>query len=359
VDRFVEKPDRETAARMVADGYLWNSGIFVWRASTFLAEIEAHTPEVHGALADAGDSIARFFASVQSVSVDVGVLQRSQRVMVLPGDFGWDDVGTWGALARVRECDPHGNALSGDVHATHATRNVVHARGGAVVLYGVSGPRRGRARRPHAGHHGGALRRPQDADRRVAADAPRPRVTALYLYDDARARAFEPFALTRPASELRAGAEITRRRLGARARRARRGLRRRRAPRGVLGARRAAGGAGRAPRGLDRRERALPPVTRAGRRRGRRAVWRCAGRVGRVRLAADLALDDARELRDGTADLEAYAAGDEAPRRSDGRWLDEVWSLVSTLTEQLADDLPILARGLALRPAARWARWRT
>jgi mannose-1-phosphate guanylyltransferase len=138
VDRFVEKPDRETAARMVADGYLWNSGIFVWRASTFLAEIEAHTPEVRGALADAGDSIARFFASVQSVSVDVGVLQRSQRVMVLPGDFGWDDVGTWGALARVRECDPHGNALSGDVHATHATGNVVHARGGAVVLYGVS-----------------------------------------------------------------------------------------------------------------------------------------------------------------------------------------------------------------------------
>jgi mannose-1-phosphate guanylyltransferase len=138
VDRFVEKPDRETAARMVADGYLWNSGIFVWRASTFLAEIEAHTPEVHGALADAGDSIARFFGAVQSVSVDVGVLQRSGRVMVLPGDFGWDDVGTWGALARVRACDPAGNALSGDVHVTHAERNVVHAHGGAVVLYGVS-----------------------------------------------------------------------------------------------------------------------------------------------------------------------------------------------------------------------------
>jgi UDP-N-acetylglucosamine diphosphorylase/glucosamine-1-phosphate N-acetyltransferase len=80
-------------------------------------------------------------------------------------------------------------------------------------------------------------------------------------------------------------------------------------------------------------------------------VWRCAGRVAAVRLAADLALDDARELRDGAADLEAYAAGDEAAVTLEGRWLDEVWSLVSTLAEQLADDLPILARGLALRPA--------
>ena len=138
VARFVEKPDRAVAERMVADGYLWNSGIFVWRASTFLAEIAAHTPEVRGALADAGDDIARFFAAVQSVSVDVGVLQRSDRVMVLPGDFGWDDVGTWAALARVRARDAGGNALSGSVHVADAVRNVVHADGNAVVLYGVS-----------------------------------------------------------------------------------------------------------------------------------------------------------------------------------------------------------------------------
>lgn len=138
VERFVEKPDRATAARMVADGYLWNSGIFVWRASTFLAEIAAHTPEVHNALSAAGDDLARFFAEVQGVSVDVGVLQRSARVMVLPGDFGWDDVGTWAALARVRTLDAGDNALSGAVHALYAERNVVHAQGNTVVLYGVS-----------------------------------------------------------------------------------------------------------------------------------------------------------------------------------------------------------------------------
>ncbi len=137
VARFVEKPDRATAERMVADGYLWNSGIFVWRVGTLLDEIAAHTPEVHDALASANGDIARFFAEVKSVSIDVGVLQRSRRVMVLPGDFGWDDVGTWAALARVRSRDGAGNAVSGVVHAHDAARNVVHAEANTVVLYGV------------------------------------------------------------------------------------------------------------------------------------------------------------------------------------------------------------------------------
>lgn len=137
VARFVEKPDRERAARMRADGYLWNSGIFVWRASDFLAEIDAHCPEVAPALRAAGDDIRRFFGDVTPVAVDVGVMERSKRVLVLPGDFAWDDVGTWGALGRVRARDVSDNALNGRVHALDARRNVVHASGNAVVLYGV------------------------------------------------------------------------------------------------------------------------------------------------------------------------------------------------------------------------------
>jgi mannose-1-phosphate guanylyltransferase len=66
------------------------------------------------------------------------VLERSDRVVVMPGDFGWDDVGTWGALRRVRDTDANGNAVSGRVHAVDASGNVVHARDGTVVLYGVS-----------------------------------------------------------------------------------------------------------------------------------------------------------------------------------------------------------------------------
>lgn len=137
VARFVEKPDRETAGRLVREGYLWNSGIFVWRADDFLDEVRALTPEVSPALS-AGTDIARFFQLTQSTSVDVGVLERSTRVMVLPGDFGWDDVGTWASLRRVRARDAAGNAANGDVHAVDAHDNVVHAEGNTVVLYGVS-----------------------------------------------------------------------------------------------------------------------------------------------------------------------------------------------------------------------------
>ncbi len=137
VARFVEKPDVDRAREMCAAGYFWNSGIFVWRVGDYLEELIAHTPEVAPALAAHEHDLASFFASVQPVSVDVGVMERSARVLVLPGDFGWDDVGVWGALRRVRALDAHGNAMAGDAYAVDASGNVVHAESGTVVLYGV------------------------------------------------------------------------------------------------------------------------------------------------------------------------------------------------------------------------------
>jgi len=138
VARFVEKPDRARAEAMRNEGFLWNSGIFVWRAGDFLDELRKHTPEVAPALEIAAGDAARFFSEVKPVTVDVGVLERSDRVMVLPGDFEWDDVGTWEALGRVRARDAAGNAASGSVHLHDAERNVVHAASGTIVLYGVS-----------------------------------------------------------------------------------------------------------------------------------------------------------------------------------------------------------------------------
>lgn len=137
VAQFVEKPSRERALEMVRGGYLWNSGIFVWRVGDFLGEVHAHTPEVAPALAEAHGEIARFFAAVKSISVDVGVLERTNNVVVIPGDFGWDDVGTWAALARVRTRDDAGNATNGPVHVVDAHDNVVQTEGSDVVLYGV------------------------------------------------------------------------------------------------------------------------------------------------------------------------------------------------------------------------------
>ena len=141
VRRFVEKPDRPQAEKMRAQGYLWNSGIFVWTVGDFLAEVRLHARELSRALAlPAEAEAAEFFARVaQPVSVDVAVLERSKRVTVLPGDFGWDDVGTWASLARVRNKDEFGNVTSGDIHMIDCSDNVVHAGAGTVVMYGVEG----------------------------------------------------------------------------------------------------------------------------------------------------------------------------------------------------------------------------
>jgi mannose-1-phosphate guanylyltransferase len=138
VSQFVEKPERTRAVEMVREGFLWNSGIFVWQVGVFLGEMGTHTPEVAPALRDAGDDMQRFFGTVTNISVDVGVLERSARVLVVPGDFGWDDVGTWAALRRVRKLDAAGNAFFGRVYAVEARDNVVHTEGNDVVLFGVS-----------------------------------------------------------------------------------------------------------------------------------------------------------------------------------------------------------------------------
>lgn len=142
VARFVEKPDRIAAAALVRAGCLWNSGIFAWRAADFVAQVRAHTPELSAALATipstgAGDA-GRFFGEVRgTLSVDVGVLERSDRVVVIPGRFGWSDVGTWGALRDVRARDSAGNAVHGVAHLVESEGNVVHATQGRVVLFGV------------------------------------------------------------------------------------------------------------------------------------------------------------------------------------------------------------------------------
>ena len=139
VAKFVEKPNRERAAQMIGNGALWNSGIFVWRVGDFLDDVRRLTPEVAPALHAHADDIDGFFRDVTPISVDHGVLERSDRVMVMPGDFDWDDVGTWGSLHRVRKHDSTGNAMTGASHAVHAKGNVVHADGTTVILYGVEG----------------------------------------------------------------------------------------------------------------------------------------------------------------------------------------------------------------------------
>ncbi len=137
---FVEKPDHETAQRYLAEGYLWNSGIFVWTAARFLEEVRLHAPEIgdHLPLLDQGADDA-FFQRVPPISVDEAVLERSGRVGTVEATFRWDDVGNWNALHRTRPCDDRGNVLEGDAQAIEGDDNVIWAEDGPVVVFGVEG----------------------------------------------------------------------------------------------------------------------------------------------------------------------------------------------------------------------------
>ena len=139
VKRFVEKPDRERAEKLRSEGYLWNSGIFVWTVGDFLAQVRQHARELKKALALQPDAEAsEFFNSIENpISIDSSVLERSKHVTVIPGKFGWDDIGTWDALGRVGNKDEFGNVTSGDVHMLDGCDNVVHSDSGRIVVYGV------------------------------------------------------------------------------------------------------------------------------------------------------------------------------------------------------------------------------
>ncbi|HET7041747.1 MAG TPA: sugar phosphate nucleotidyltransferase, partial [Gemmatimonadales bacterium] len=139
VSRFTEKPDASTATQLIKQGALWNSGLFAWTARRLRAEVDAHAGELRPGLAalDRGD-VAGFFAALTPVSIDVGVLERSDRVAVVPGRFAWDDVGTWDALARTLPKDPAGNVVHGPVHLDAATGNVLWSDGDPIVVRGIT-----------------------------------------------------------------------------------------------------------------------------------------------------------------------------------------------------------------------------
>lgn len=123
VARFREKPNHETAQEFVEDGnFLWNSGIFVWRADTILRELERLQPELSAVLnrlrghvgqPEWDDALEGEFPQMPSISIDYAVLEHSKDVCVMETPFIWDDVGSWAALARLHSQDEHGNTLLG------------------------------------------------------------------------------------------------------------------------------------------------------------------------------------------------------------------------------------------------------
>jgi mannose-1-phosphate guanylyltransferase len=147
VERFVEKPDAQTAEGLCADGqHLWNSGMFLWRVDRICREITHHLPEIAAGLQriesawgtpERQSRLESEYEAFQAISIDYGVMERASQVIVLEVDFGWSDVGSWASLTELRQADATGNVLPQDALALDASHNIVEVEGRTVVLLGV------------------------------------------------------------------------------------------------------------------------------------------------------------------------------------------------------------------------------
>lgn len=148
VDRFTEKPDHATAERFLKEGdYFWNSGMFVWRASVILAEMQRYLPAVHQiaqtifAESRAGSTfqqaVEKHFVTMPSISIDYGVLEKSDCVSLIPCDIGWNDVGSWQAVHDISAKDEDGNTLQGNVIAVDCQNSLIRAEKRLVAAIGV------------------------------------------------------------------------------------------------------------------------------------------------------------------------------------------------------------------------------
>ncbi|MCW3847200.1 mannose-1-phosphate guanylyltransferase/mannose-6-phosphate isomerase [Sphingomonas sp. LB-2] len=150
VARFVEKPPLEAAEAMLASGdHAWNGGIFLFRADVFLEALGEHAPAmlaaVRAAMAGARREGARIhpdaeaFAASPSDSIDYAVMEKAEKVAVVPVAMGWSDVGSWDALHAISDCDAASNACTGDVVLLESVNSLVHSGAGKrVAVLGVS-----------------------------------------------------------------------------------------------------------------------------------------------------------------------------------------------------------------------------
>ncbi|MEL3888622.1 mannose-1-phosphate guanylyltransferase/mannose-6-phosphate isomerase [Ferrovibrio sp. MS7] len=149
VDRFVEKPDRARAEAFLAEGsYYWNSGIFLFSARRFLAELEQHRPDILAACTAAAQNLltdadfvrvdAGAFAACPSDAIDTAVMERTSKATVLLLSAGWSDVGTWSALWDIGSRDDDDNVTRGNVHAIDCTRSYLRSEGPLIAALGVS-----------------------------------------------------------------------------------------------------------------------------------------------------------------------------------------------------------------------------
>lgn len=145
--KFVEKPDLSTAEKYFKDGgYVWNSGMFIWKASVILKYFEKLLPDIYTNLMKIADSIgtvneqktiAEIYPEIRSISVDYGIMEKAENIKVVSGEFGWNDVGSWDMLGVLHDPDEYGNIAVGNTLCVESSNNVVYSSGKLVSLVGV------------------------------------------------------------------------------------------------------------------------------------------------------------------------------------------------------------------------------
>ena len=142
VIEFVEKPDLETAKRYVESGeYAWNSGMFIWKASTIPNNFKKYLPYIYNYLDQISESIGtevekevieRIYPVIPSVSIDYGIMEKSLDVVVLTGEFGWNDVGSWDTMEALFDADRKGNIICGE-QINIDTENCISVSNGRLI----------------------------------------------------------------------------------------------------------------------------------------------------------------------------------------------------------------------------------
>ena len=149
VIQFREKPDLKTARQFIYSGnFLWNSGMFVWKASTIVDQFNKHLPDIYEQLEELEpavgteqqtEAVNTFYHNCPSISIDYGIMEKAETVYVVPGEFGWNDVGSWRAVYDLREKNEQGNVIQSDSAILESSENnLVHSENNKLIaLVGV------------------------------------------------------------------------------------------------------------------------------------------------------------------------------------------------------------------------------
>lgn len=148
VDCVVEKPNLETAQSYIAsEQYLWNSGMFAWRISTILNNLKQFLPNTYEVLEMISDSIGKpgekeslvsNFEKCESISIDYGVMEKASNIYVVPGSFGWDDVGSWLAVGRIQQANEFGNVIAGNAVTVDTKNTIIQGSDKLIATVGIS-----------------------------------------------------------------------------------------------------------------------------------------------------------------------------------------------------------------------------